>query len=363
MSTKQLLVSLLKSFYQKGWCSGTGGGLSIKFNQNVFYAPSGVSKEMLDENDIFMFDESDKLLSDVAGHKISECRPIFDEIYRLRPTTQCCIHSHSLNAVMVCELFRNSREFTISNYETIKGIRGLKYSDTCVVPIIDNTERESELVSSINDAIIRYPEAFGVLVDRHGFYCFGDSWQEAKKHAECYDYLFELVLKLQYHQRLSSTVVDYVHTHGQLSRLSVSQRIENNEDSSCLTCEIQIQGLSITEWLYNIAGICFFFDPKDYPWTDCLDITPDKINSQFLEFHKHSTDEVREVLDGSGIFEIVMPTTASESKPNSTIYCITVKKGIKIVIPKNITHRFLLDDSNFIRVNRYFQTANGWIPE
>ncbi len=46
------------------------------------------------------------------------------------------------------------------------------------------------------EAIQKYPDTNAVLVERHGVYVWGESWQKAKTMAECYDYLFEIYCKM-----------------------------------------------------------------------------------------------------------------------------------------------------------------------
>jgi methylthioribulose-1-phosphate dehydratase len=46
-------------------------------------------------------------------------------------------------------------------------------------------------------AMIKYPDTNAVLVRRHGVYIWGDTWQSAKCMAECYDYLFEIAVKMK----------------------------------------------------------------------------------------------------------------------------------------------------------------------
>lgn len=41
----RLIPQLLKQFYSIGWCSGTGGGISIRLGNEIYIAPSGVQKE------------------------------------------------------------------------------------------------------------------------------------------------------------------------------------------------------------------------------------------------------------------------------------------------------------------------------
>lgn len=64
--------------------------------------------------------------------------------------------------------------FEISNIEQIKGIprgRGkgmLGFHDTLRIPIIENTAFEEDLTEKLEKAMEQYPDAYAVLVRRHG---------------------------------------------------------------------------------------------------------------------------------------------------------------------------------------------------
>lgn len=61
----------------------------------------------------------------------------------------------------------------------IKGVRvggtgaALSYLDTLTIPIIENTPFEEDLRDSMAEAMVKYPDAPGVLVRRHGVYVWG----------------------------------------------------------------------------------------------------------------------------------------------------------------------------------------------
>jgi len=43
LSSKEVICHLLRKYYDKGWFSGSGGGISIRENDDCIYiAPSGV---------------------------------------------------------------------------------------------------------------------------------------------------------------------------------------------------------------------------------------------------------------------------------------------------------------------------------
>ena len=72
-----------------------------------------------------------------------------------------------------------------------------KYFDTITVPIVENTAEEADLRDRMAAAMRKYPEACAVLVRRHGVYVWGPTWQKAKSMCECYDYLFEMYVKMR----------------------------------------------------------------------------------------------------------------------------------------------------------------------
>lgn len=82
---KALVCELCRSFYSLGWVSGTGGGLSIKVGDRIVMAPSGVQKERMAPDDLFILDgaSGDVLEAPVPKPpparppKLSECAPLF----------------------------------------------------------------------------------------------------------------------------------------------------------------------------------------------------------------------------------------------------------------------------------------------
>jgi methylthioribulose-1-phosphate dehydratase len=194
-SPQAIIVELCRQFYAQGWVSGTGGGISIRENGRVYLAPSGVQKERLAPQDMYVLDESGDVLQapSRAELKPSACQPLFFNAFRLR-NAGAVIHSHALPAMLATLLF--DREFECTQLEMIKGIEGYGYHDRLLVPIIENTAHECDLADSMAEAIEAYPLSHAVLVRRHGVYIWGRDWVQAKTHAECYHYLFDAVVQM-----------------------------------------------------------------------------------------------------------------------------------------------------------------------
>jgi methylthioribulose-1-phosphate dehydratase len=195
-SPRTLIIELCRQFYAQGWVSGTGGGVSIRQDGRIYVAPSGVQKERIVEDDLYVLDETGAPLEEPAGLdlKPSACTPLFLNAYRLRDAG-AVIHSHALSALLVTLVNRDTFECT--ELEMIKGISGYGYHDRLVVPIIENTAHECDLAGSMLVAMRAYPETHAVLVRRHGVYVWGKDWAQAKTHAECYHYLFEATIRMK----------------------------------------------------------------------------------------------------------------------------------------------------------------------
>lgn len=86
---RTIVTRLCKLFYNLGWVTGTGGGISIRerSNDTIYITPSGVQKEYIDENDLFVYSlKTDLILTRPANDclKLSECAPLFLTVYKLR---------------------------------------------------------------------------------------------------------------------------------------------------------------------------------------------------------------------------------------------------------------------------------------
>ncbi|XP_016476153.2 putative bifunctional methylthioribulose-1-phosphate dehydratase/enolase-phosphatase E1 1 [Nicotiana tabacum] len=208
--TKTLIAELCRHFYNQGWVSGTGGSITIKVHddsipkpqQLIVMSPSGVQKERMVEEDMYVLSSNGSVLSAPLAKpypykppKCSDCAPLFLKAYEMR-NAGAVIHSHGMESCIVTMLNPLLKEFRITHMEMIKGIQGHGYYDELVVPIIENTAHERELTESLTEAIKAYPKTTAVLVRNHGIYVWGDSWISAKTQAECYHYLFDAAIKL-----------------------------------------------------------------------------------------------------------------------------------------------------------------------
>lgn len=194
--TRELLCELLRAFYQRGWVSGTGGGIcALEAPDRLLLAPTGVHKERVRPEDFFVVDPATGGVTEHPSDdslRPSECGDIFRSIIGKRGAG-AVVHSHALSAVLACDDVEH--ELVIERLEMLKGVPGLRNTDRHLVPVVENTPREPELTADVERVLddSRFVSAYAIGVRDHGAYIWGSDVWEAKKHAEVYHFLFEAI--------------------------------------------------------------------------------------------------------------------------------------------------------------------------
>ncbi len=195
---RQAICELLSAFYHQGWVAGTGGGIcAVGRGSGVLMAPTGVHKEWVRPEDLFVVDREGAILRPPRDRslKLTECQAIFSLLIRQRGAGSV-MHSHALSSVLAGDLAAGRDRLVFEKAEMLKGIRGVSNQDRHAVPVIRNTPREPELVSQIEKSLARpdFDRGFCLLVEDHGAYIWGADLWETKRHAEVYHFLFELTV-------------------------------------------------------------------------------------------------------------------------------------------------------------------------
>mmetsp|Transcript_3936 Transcript_3936/g.9563 ORF Transcript_3936/g.9563 Transcript_3936/m.9563 type:complete len:650 (+) Transcript_3936:107-2056(+) len=207
-AVRSLIAQLCETFYNFGWATGTGGGVSIRVGgpdedrpYRVFVAPSGIQKEDMIGDDVFELDMDRNVVvpPKTPNLRQSACTPLWYVVYRNRPSAKSVIHTHSQHAVLATLLdpTESSKTLRITHLEMLKGVGHHAYDDLLEIPIIDNRPSEDLLAEQLEEAIQAYPNCNCVLVRRHGLYVWGDSWEQAKTQCESFDYLFQTVVEMK----------------------------------------------------------------------------------------------------------------------------------------------------------------------
>jgi methylthioribulose-1-phosphate dehydratase len=342
--------------------------MAIKHGNRYFMAPSGVQKERLTAEMIFVLDQKGTILEQPSAcpaqqpMKLSECAPLFMHAFNIRGAG-ACIHSHSMHVVMATLLDEAQDEFVVTHQEMIKGISGHCYHEPLVVPIIENTPRECNLAFSLAGAIRAYPKSPAVLVRRHGVYVWGRDWSHAKTQAECLDYLCEWAVKMR------STGLD-ASAHpftSPLSRCNLQVWYLNRvpgergapSDREEFVPKERLQELGVLHWKLDadafetdttLTGIR---EDRGYSQMEIftffmgqgLDSHQEghvKLNTPNEDQDTRMSEEAQYLLDGSAFVDI--------HDASDTWIRIHAKKGDMLSLPSGVAHRFSLDRRNYAKV-------------
>jgi methylthioribulose-1-phosphate dehydratase len=90
----------------------------------------------------------------------------------------------------------------LENYEMLKGLAGVNtHEHREWLPIIENSQRWSDVTPQIEELLHRHPDIHGFLILRHGLYTWGESIAEAKRHVEILEFLLEVLGRTDCYRR------------------------------------------------------------------------------------------------------------------------------------------------------------------
>ena len=172
---------------------GTSGNLSILINENpiqFLITASGKDKGELTEDDFLLVDENGR---DIACNVSTNIKPsaetlLHSAIYK-HTGAKAVFHVHTANSTLLS--MQNEIEF--SGLEMLKAL-GFKTHDVKInIPIIENNQ-DMKYLFEIAPSYIN-EEIPGLLLKGHGIYAWGKTVQEAKRHIETFEFLFEYRMK------------------------------------------------------------------------------------------------------------------------------------------------------------------------
>jgi methylthioribulose-1-phosphate dehydratase len=207
------LAAIGRRFYARGWALGTSGNFSaVTLRQPLRLAitASSVPKGRLAAADIVECDEQGAVLG-FDGRRASTARRspprrslraskrpsaetlLHLEIARLRGAG-AILHTHSVWTTVLSHLHAAQGGVPIEGYEMLKGLKGVgSHEHREWIPIIENDQDMPRLARQVGATLERHRDAHAFLLSRHGLYTWGDSLDEAERHVEILEFLFEAV--------------------------------------------------------------------------------------------------------------------------------------------------------------------------
>ncbi len=187
------LAAIGRRFYARGWVLGTSGNFSVVAADSplrLAISSSSVHKGRMRAEHIIEVDDH--------GAPIGTGRPSAEALLHveivLRRGARAVLHTHSVWGTILSDVHAARGGVTIEGYEMLKGLRGVTTHDHReLIPIIENDQDVPRLAGRVADALERTPDAHALLLRRHGLYTWGASLDEAERHVEILEFLFETI--------------------------------------------------------------------------------------------------------------------------------------------------------------------------
>jgi methylthioribulose-1-phosphate dehydratase len=187
-SKARQLIDTGRFFFERGWVPATSGNFSARLEDGCLaITVSGRHKGRLRETDIMLVDGEGRSLS--AGKKPSAETPLHTLLYRRDEGIRAVLHTHSVNATVLSRCCRTALH--LQDYEVLKAFPDIDSHDCEVtIPIFPNDQNLDRLGEQVADYLERRPVQ-GYLIAGHGFYTWGNSVDDACRHIEAFEFLFE----------------------------------------------------------------------------------------------------------------------------------------------------------------------------
>jgi methylthioribulose-1-phosphate dehydratase len=193
----ELLRDIGRRFYSRGWSVGTSSNYSLVVDRDpldLLVTASGMDKGQLSPHDFVRVNN--------AGQPAFENQPkssaetMLHVVLAEEPEVGSVLHTHSVWGTLLSDLFYDEGALTISGFEFLKGLSGIKTHESEVqIKIFDNTQDIATLATEVKslraagDPTLKY----GFLMRAHGLYTWGKDVAEARRHVEVLEFLFEVL--------------------------------------------------------------------------------------------------------------------------------------------------------------------------
>ncbi|MGH8508355.1 MAG: methylthioribulose 1-phosphate dehydratase [Gammaproteobacteria bacterium] len=196
-------------FYRRGWSLGTSGNYSVVVAREplrLLITASGKDKGRLGDADFLIVDETGQTTEGGPARASAET-PLHLPIAR-QPNVGAVLHTHSVCATVLSDARCAEGRVEIAGYEMLKGLAGVTTHETRVgIEIVDNSQDTAALSAWILERIQdrQHPLRHGFLIRGHGLYTWGRDLDEARRHVEILEFLFEVLVRREAYPAPRST--------------------------------------------------------------------------------------------------------------------------------------------------------------
>ena len=155
---------------------------------------SGKDKGRLTCDDLLLIDSEGRPVEATALRPSAETA--LHTMLARRPGVGAVLHTHSVWATILSEHHAPAGGLVIEGYEMLKGLAGVAtHEHRLWVPIFPNSQDIPALARDVAGSFGTpgRPLSHGFLIRGHGLYTWGRDVDEARRHVEAFEFLFETV--------------------------------------------------------------------------------------------------------------------------------------------------------------------------
>ena len=189
------LCRVVHDLHAQGWCQGTGGNFSITLSrepQLLLITQSGQNKRHLGPEGLVIVGADGQPAAGEGGKPSAES--LIHSIVVELTGAGSVLHTHSVAATLLGEHFCARGGLTITGYEMLKGLEGIRTHKASVfVPVLENSQDMVASSQQVKGLLGNDSTLHGFLLAGHGLYTWGKSLEQAERHVEIFEFLFECV--------------------------------------------------------------------------------------------------------------------------------------------------------------------------
>ena len=186
-------------FHARGWSLGTSSNYSLVIHREpleLLITASGKDKGSLLPRDFVRVDGDGFPI--VPEQPKASAETLLHIVVAEQPDVGAVMHTHSIWGTLLSDFYFKDNGFGIEGYEMLKGLAGVTtHEHSEWVPVFDNTQDIPVLAEQVRQCLkdSQFPIQHAFLIRRHGLYTWGCDLDEAKRHIEIFEFLFECVAR------------------------------------------------------------------------------------------------------------------------------------------------------------------------
>lgn len=186
------LIEAGRFMFEQGWVPATSGNFSARLSDNtIAITVSGRHKGRLHAGDIMVIDMEGQ--PHLSTQRPSAEMPLHTALYRRFPEVGAVLHTHSLDATLLSRAIDSTLH--LEGYELLKAFAGVATHQTAIeIPNFANDQDINRLASVVENYLDTHGPVYGYLIAGHGLYTWGHSVDEALRHVEAFEFLFQCEL-------------------------------------------------------------------------------------------------------------------------------------------------------------------------